>query len=389
MATSAFEDDDVEELDEVHEDRAASDDRRSGAGEGRPSVEVDPEDPMARLAGARRVYIVPELRLMYMSLAKNACTSIKWLMAELAREDLEALVPTLGNHPNREAGVHNRAAWSRAKRLADMGEAGRRAMHPDNGWMIFSVVRDPRVRLFSAWQSKLLLRNPKYAAHADRAWAPRVPRRPSDVVEDFAAFVDALRTQRTDVVPPSDTHFRSQATLLAEHRVPYSHLYDVSELDTMLADLTAHVRPLGWSGELVLGTSNDTPLPATAAVFADGVREAIEEIYADDFARFGDRWDFARIEARPMTWTDQSFDHVRSLIDTHERISDLTTMARTLKRDNAELTSRVERLTRQLARAQRTPSTEEPSRRSSAGSPAGSAAGPSGLLSRLRPRSSR
>ena len=52
------------------------------------------EDDSLRILGTtRRAYVIPELKLLYISLAKNACTSIKWLMAELAGEDLESLVP--------------------------------------------------------------------------------------------------------------------------------------------------------------------------------------------------------------------------------------------------------------------------------------------------------
>ena len=60
------------------------------------------EDDSLRILGTtRRAYVIPDLKLLYISLAKNACTSIKWLMAELAGEDLQSLVPKAGFYPNR------------------------------------------------------------------------------------------------------------------------------------------------------------------------------------------------------------------------------------------------------------------------------------------------
>lgn len=111
-----------------------------------------------------------------------------------------------------------------------------------------------------------------------------------------------------------------------------------------MADLTAHVRAQGYTGEVTLGKSNDTPLPANREVFAGGVREAIEKLYAEDFARFPDAWDFSRVEAREMQWTRESFAHVRSIVDANERIGDLAGIARRLKERNERLEARVARL---------------------------------------------
>ena len=131
---------------------------------------------------------------------------------------------------------------------------------------------------------------------------------------------------------------------MQEYAVPYTHLYDISELRQMVADLTEHVRAHGYTGEVTLGKSNDTPLPANREVFAGGVREAIEKLYAEDFARFPDAWDFSRIEAREMQWTKESFAHVRSIVEANERIADLARTVRRLSQRNARLEARIDEL---------------------------------------------
>lgn len=303
------------------------------------------EDDSLRILGTtRRAYVIPDLKLLYISLAKNACTSIKWLMAELAGEDLESLIPAAGYFPNREAGIHDRYAWKRTPRLHELPPGVRASISPANGWMVFTVLRDPRSRLFSAWENKYLLRNPAYWRKVDRPWAPRIPTEPRHVIDDFATFVHDIHDNPDHEVFQSDAHFRAQTFLLQEYAVPYSHLYDISELSTMVDDLRRHVRAQGYDGDVVLGNSNDTPLPANREVFAGGVREAIEKLYADDFARFGDAWDFSRIEQREMQWTRESFAHVRSIVEANERIADLARTARRLTKRNATLQKRVTEL---------------------------------------------
>jgi len=300
------------------------------------------EDDSLRILGTtRRAYVIPDLKLLYISLAKNACTSIKWLMAELAGEDLERLVPKTGFYPNREAGIHDRYAWRKTPRLHELPPGMRPTISPENGWMIFTVLRDPRSRLFSAWENKYLLRNPAYWRKVDRPWAPRIPTDPQQVIDDFGQFVFEIADDLEHEVFQSDAHFRAQTFLLQEYAVPYSHLYDISELSTLVTDLTAHVRAQGFDGELRLGKSNDTPLPANREVFAGGVREAIEKLYADDFARFPDAWDFSRMEQREMQWTRESFAHVRSIVEANERIADLARTARRLTKQNAALNKKV------------------------------------------------
>lgn len=303
------------------------------------------EDDSLRILGTtRRAYVIPELKLLYISLAKNACTSIKWLMAELAGEDLDSLVPSAGFYPNREAGIHDRYAWKRTPRLHELPEGMRPTISAENGWMIFTVLRDPRSRLFSAWENKYLLRNPAYWRKVDRPWAPRIPTEPQHVIDDFATFVFDVYDNPDHEVFQSDAHFRAQTFLLQEYAVPYTHLYDISELKQMVADLTTHVRAHGYTGDVTLGNSNDTPLPANRDVFAGGVREAIEKLYADDFARFPDAWDFGRVEAREMQWTRESFAHVRSIVEANQRIADLARTARRLNQRNATLQARVNEL---------------------------------------------
>jgi hypothetical protein len=319
----------------------------------------DPLSALVERSGAMwRTYPVPEARVLFVQVNKNACTSLKWMMAGIAGEDLDAfgprhLTPSVAD----EDDIHDRRQWQRSPRLDAMDPALRAQIHPDNGWFVFAVTRDPRARLFSAWQSKLLLENPGYTSFSKEPWYPRHPVTSDSVVEDFAAFVDAL-TREPDHRIRGDGHFRDQVELLHEDVVTYTRIYDVRELGQLQADLRAHLVRVGWTGELTLPRLNDTPLRANGRVFADGLDVAVQKIYAADFARFGGRWDFADIEKVPA-WTDEALAEVDQRASLGRRFGYLRsraiayrTEAEAQRQRNKRQQVRIRRLRRRLTAAQ-------------------------------------
>src|SRR3712207_5916958 len=93
--------------------------------------------PLAAWKGSRRAYVVPEKKLVYISLAKNACTSLKWAVAEIAGEDLGRFRAGLTSGTTPEDGIHDAALWSRTPTFADLEPSVRADIQPGNGWFIF------------------------------------------------------------------------------------------------------------------------------------------------------------------------------------------------------------------------------------------------------------
>ena len=302
---------------------------------------------LAAVNAKRRVFVLPEYQVAYVSVPKNACTSVKWVMADLAGEDLDRIRRgRIGFNPTRAAQVHDRTTWQRMRDVGDLDPAVRARIAPEEGWFVFGVLRDPRLRLFSAWQDKYLLRSPGYWEHWDDPAQPPVPRTAEDIVDSFARFVaDVTSTPGHEAL--DDGHFLSQVHALNLDKVRYSRLYDMSELGGMMTDLNLHLAAHGHPGEVTLGRTNKSPFEPAGELFAGGVREAIEGLYADDFAAFGDRWDFSGIEARRAAWTPDAFAHAQSIIVMNERISDLTRAARRLRRQNEKQKARIASLRKQ------------------------------------------
>ena len=285
---------------------------------------------------AAATFVVPELKLAYVTNLKVACSTVKWLLADLTAQDPARFFGSLGPRPTRAQTVHDRGKWVGVRKIADYPDPAE--LSPDNGWMVFSLVRDPRSRLWSAWQSKLLVGNPNFLGSVqDEPWYPRTPREPSDVIEDFQRFVEALATGRRKLPRVgTDGHFRPQSDLVYRSGLRYSQVYDLSEIPTFERDLGAHLVAMGHNTLPALRNDNDTPLKLTKNVLAGGTAEAIADIYREDFERFGDAWEDGP-SVYDVEWSASAFTDIAFRRDAHRRIRDLSDAASRLADKNKAL----------------------------------------------------
>lgn len=302
-------------------------------------------DWIAQLKHPDALWIVPEFKVLFVSVAKNACTSIKWVLAELAREDPSKFKAGLNPFTNDRAAVHDRQMHQNIPLPKKLDPSVRADMRPENGWFIFGVVRDPRSRLFSAWQDKVLLAYPgsSYRVWSTESWYPARPGEDAETINrQFADFVDAAVADPR-FAPRRNTHFRTQTDSLDLDRVPFSDIYPIEKLGQLREDLTRHVAALGWTEPIVFRRDNETPLPVNAAVFAGEVKAKVEQWYASDFAEFGEHFDFSRIEAGPE-WTPAQLREVQVRAALHRRLGDVRELAleyRQRAEDNAKRAERI------------------------------------------------
>jgi Sulfotransferase family len=231
-------------------------------------------------------YVLPRWKLVYVSTPKAACTTIKWLLAGLQDLDAKTFWSSLSSETTRATTIHQRRVlWTNTPRLNALKPEELADISADNGWFTFAMTRHPGARLWSAWQSKLLLHEPRFMMQfRDEPWLPRIPSSTEDILEDWQRFMAAVKKNpKTDIM--QDVHFQPQAALLNVGVTPYDRLYETSEFSTMLGDLRAHLHRQGYTGELEPERSNETPLPALEEAFTDDVADTIARVYADDFAR--------------------------------------------------------------------------------------------------------
>jgi hypothetical protein len=200
----------------------------------------------------------------------------------------------------------------------------------EDGWFRFGWTRHPVDRLWSAWQSKLLLREPAFAGRYGTApWFPHAPAElppgaaAVDVLaERFESFVAALSANPQLV--KADPHWAPQTYLLRPEAFPYTEIGQIDKAAVTLSRLERHLRAQGWPGTLNLKRTNATLLPRSL-IRDPTLLRLIETTYADDMIAFG--YEPANVGDPPSADTTAvAVKAVTELVDRHTRIGDLERM---------------------------------------------------------------
>ena len=293
-----------------------------------------------------RTIVLPEDRIVFLPMPKAGCTSILWALAELAGIPPETFEKSDLLEPSTALTVHDMTLWGEEHRLAYYEGAERERILSEEGWFRFSTVRNPATRLWSAWQSKLLLREPRFVStFGEEPWFPRIPRRPRELVDDFRAFVAALGDGGVE-----DVHWAVQHDLLSQ--LPLAHVGHVERLDETFALLRAHVgddRPPSEPRD-----ENRTLIPMPPSAYDAAAAAVLHERYRADFETYG----YDRVEpspdARSLDWEAQIeplLPALRDTIDKHARIGQLYRLAQRARRVDV-VEARLETIsTRELGRS--------------------------------------
>jgi hypothetical protein len=267
----------------------------------------------------QRTIVLPDLRVLYLPMPKAGVTTILWLLAELAGISTETFARSAAPDVSPALTVHNMSLWGPEHRLAGYSGERRERVLNEEGWFRFSAVRHPAGRVWSAWQSKLLLREPRFVEmFGDEPWFPRMPERPADLVEDFRRFVAAVAAGEA-----KDVHWAIQHDLVAQ--LPLDHVGRVERLDDTLVLLRAHVGADSWPTETQQENRTFVPLPPGA--YDKTAAAALHDHYEADFEQYGyERVKPAADKAGLATWeaeVEPLLPIVRDTIDKHARIGQL------------------------------------------------------------------
>jgi hypothetical protein len=278
-------------------------------------------------------YVMPRWQTVYVWVNKAACTSLKWLVADLQGESPDRFHRALTREVSRTMTIHRRQLWQHTPTAASLSDSELAAISPSQGWFVFAVTRHPTARLFSAWQSKLLLREPAWEERfGGEPWFPRVPESGDDIVEDFIRFAAAMRADPGHRIM-RNRHFAPQPPMLALDRMPYTRVYRTSEIPQLLQDFEIHLRGRGYEGpRLSLMRANEAPLRPIPALFTDEVLDTAARLYAEDFAvlSYDDVLPGGLDEAD--AYSDAAVAEVGRLVDRSQRLNDVALRMRALRR---------------------------------------------------------
>lgn len=181
----------------------------------------------------KQAMIADTAKVVYMPIAKNACSSLKTFMYSLSGSP--ELLEGQDIHSVLDYGETNILFQSR--RVVDLSK-----ILNDKSWMRFAVLRHPFDRLVSVYVEKFVLNRTLEAA---RITIDPVILRALKVYSlgendynrgiTFRQFVSDILNEEPNLLDP---HWRNQSLLL--NNFPFTHLYTIEHLDVLRKELEAH-----------------------------------------------------------------------------------------------------------------------------------------------------
>ena len=249
-----------------------------------PPAPLDPHAPL--MTHLRRNSCRSEQhRLFFVASPKAACTSIKWWFADLegVRGAVEA-ASAASAESDPETTIHDLLRRV-APQVADLDPDAIARVLASEEYLRFSVVRHPVPRLFSAWQSKLLLEEPLQAGpYRSLGFLSRPIEQAADLAAGFEEFLEHLAAHEAGAF--RDVHWTPQQELLRPDLVRYAIIAKVEEPARLRSLIAART---GREGDDPLGGAfrNRSLVAYSASLVSDRAAALVRELHAADFEAFG------------------------------------------------------------------------------------------------------
>ena len=223
-------------------------------------------------------------KLLYVATPKVACTTLKWWVAKLAGVSKDVILELESEESDPDLVIHD-TLYRAAPRVT--GLSPEQLLEPLQSpyYFRFSLVRNPYKRLFSAWQSKLLLREPmQSAAYEHCAFFQHPITSKDDIASAFEEFLHHLASHEA----PNfiDIHWAPQADLLRPDLIDYSLIAKIEQLGELKAAIAQRLGPTA-PAPLSDTKKNESLIPFSREFITKGAEQLITSLYAKDFEVFG------------------------------------------------------------------------------------------------------
>lgn len=225
-------------------------------------------------------FVAENVRVLYLPISKNACTTLKTLMVELSDLSPERKAEIIA------AGVQSYPPAHRTGlMLKDKTEGEVAAILADPGYFRFAILRDPFDRLVSAYVDKFVTHRTEPGYFIDSApvvaAVQGVPEAEADHATGitFRQFLDHVVGQHPWA---NNNHWRPQIENF--HRIRIDRLYAVDDLDLLETDLAAHLgRSVGIGQRNRLRTEGFSALEGAADMLPAAFEGRAKRVSTDSF----------------------------------------------------------------------------------------------------------
>lgn len=283
-------------------------------------------------------YRSEQYKLFYVSTPKVACTSLKWWFASLegCSKALSSITDSAESNPDQVVHeLHKVAPHVTGLSVEELSE-----VLASDSYFRFAVVRNPYKRIFSAWQSKLLLQEPQQVGpYLQKDFFHQPLRNAADIALAFEGFLEHLASQEA----PSywDQHWTPQAILLRPDLINYSKLVKIEEsaqLSKALSERLGEYVPDPFAER----RANESLIPYLPAFVTERSASLIRTLYAEDFDVFG--YDTKLPQAKE-TFSEQELElalrAIKLIRGRHQRLGERTVQISALTQTVAELKAQI------------------------------------------------
>ena len=229
-------------------------------------------------------YLSDRYKLLYIATPKVACTSLKWWFAALEGYSKDLSTATDSSESSPELVIHD-VFHKIAPNVTGLAPEALAEALTSDAYFRFAVVRNPYKRIFSAWQSKLLLREPlQIRPYLKCDFFYITVENKDDVARAFEAFLEHLVSREAPHY--WDVHWTPQAMLLRPDLISYSKLVQIEHAQELSAALAEHLGP-EIPDPFAARSFNESLIPYLPEFITEKSEELIRFLYAQDFDLFG------------------------------------------------------------------------------------------------------
>jgi hypothetical protein len=306
-------------------------------------------DSLMASAGSERLktssYLSPTYKYLYVDAPKAACTTLKQLVLQIENLSEHDFRQSLALDSKIAMLVHDRTQF-RLPSISSVAPSVAEYALTSSDFFRFCFVRNPYARLFSAWQSKVLLREPYFLVHMSTDLLTKFSAADSwqTIRQSFKKFVTHL--YEFDYPNFTDAHWRPQSRLLFADKISYDLIGHTEIFAQDVQKLFTHLQRQGVAVEnLTLNRSNTGIFRDWRWFYDEDTAGLVGQMYDEDFRQFGFDRNIAtpRVPDRPLP-TDDANPHIGDWIAEITARNEMIVLLRSRLVEQIDETARVNEL---------------------------------------------
>ncbi|GEM_PF-2413500 len=229
-------------------------------------------------------YLSKRHKIFYVATPKVACTSLKWWFADIEglRDELEQCAINSFESTS-ELAIHD-TFHKVSPNITGLSKTSLIDVLNTSDYFKFALVRNPFTRLFSAWQSKLLYKEPLQSKnYIDREFFNHPINSIDDIARSFEKFLQHLA--ENEVPDFWDPHWTPQTTLLHPEIINYTKISKLEDTKDLSVLLKKHLGE-NFIDPFQTNHSNESLIPFVPEVITTRSIELIQKLYSCDFTAF-------------------------------------------------------------------------------------------------------